>query len=144
MGNYVSTWSAWNLDHRGFVEAAHQSGGAWFVRAHPSVKQVFASFWETNDLIVVARQCPATDDPSCLGRWRATIVSMDGVIAWKPPPWSPRTEGLHIDQHPVRLPDFECLQGMIPLYDVTPATGGLEVVPGSHRADLSAHVNENW
>ena len=44
----------------------------------------------------------------------------------------PQTEGLHLDQNPVSKPGLDCVQGMVPLYDVTAATGGLGVVPGSH------------
>merc|ERR1711957_1087383 len=43
-----------------------------------------------------------------------------------------KTEGLHIDQNPLVKPVRECVQGMLPLLPVTPASGGLEVVPGSH------------
>ena len=63
---------------------------------------------------------------------------MDCALIWRP--WLgpngcgqvPQTEGLHLDQNPVSKPDLECVQGMVPLYDVTPRTGGLAVVPGSH------------
>lgn len=117
-----NTWHKWKLDHRGFVEASHQSRGAWFVRGLPRLKSVFKQFWQTDDL----------------------ICSLDTIIAWKPYPWQAITEGLHVDQHPTLIPGFECLQGMIPLYDVTRKTGGLEVIPGSHLDDLSRYATPKW
>lgn len=89
------------------------------MRAVPGVKAVFAKIWGTSDL----------------------IVSMDCVLLWRR--WwhlagaasealPPRSEGLHLDQNPVHKPDLECVQGMVPLLPVTPAVGGLQVVPHSH------------
>jgi hypothetical protein len=49
-----------------------------------------------------------------------------------PGKWRPKTEGLHVDQNPLRKTDFACVQGMVPLYAVTEEVGGLEVVPRSH------------
>ena len=64
---------------------------------------------------------------------------MDLLLIWRPwwlggdsANWLPRTEGLHVDQNPLRKAEFACVQGMVPLYDVTQVTGGLEVVPCSH------------
>merc|ERR1719356_628353 len=52
------------------------------------------------------------------------------------------TEGLHIDQNPVAKPLRECVQGMLPLLCVTPGTGGLEVVPGSHSESFRARLQQ--
>jgi len=38
-----------------------------------------------------------------------------------------------MDQNPFDKPGMECVQGMLALYDVTPVTGGLQVVPDSHK-----------
>jgi len=70
---------------------------------------------------------------------------MDAVVAWRPwdakhPSWRPQTEGLHVDQNPFDKPDFCCVQGMVPLYDATAATGGLEVVPGTHLPKAQATI----
>jgi len=93
-----------------------QGAGAWHVRGLPLIKQAFAQIWEDQDL----------------------IVSMDCALIWRP--WAgkndcgvvPRTEGMHLDQNPYSKPERECVQGMVPLYGVTPGTGGLAVIPGSH------------
>jgi len=81
---------------------------------------------------------------------------MDAIMVWKPwwahpdsaripmvwNPWYPRTEGLHLDQNPYRKPLLDCVQGMLPLYDVTEQVGGLEVVPGSHTAKAKAELKK--
>eukprot|EP00009_Paramoeba_aestuarina_P003313 CAMPEP_0201516784 /NCGR_PEP_ID=MMETSP0161_2-20130828/8051_1 /ASSEMBLY_ACC=CAM_ASM_000251 /TAXON_ID=180227 /ORGANISM="Neoparamoeba aestuarina, Strain SoJaBio B1-5/56/2" /LENGTH=309 /DNA_ID=CAMNT_0047914065 /DNA_START=34 /DNA_END=963 /DNA_ORIENTATION=+ len=114
--NEPDTWKDWYVDRRGISLDVNvmQGKGAWFVRGLPKCKQAFSSIWEEEDL----------------------ITSMDSILMWKPwwvdENWTPRTEGLHIDQNPGRQPNFECVQGMVALYDVTPEIGGLEVVKGSH------------
>jgi len=67
---------------------------------------------------------------------------MDSPIIWKPYPWEAFSEGLHIDQNAFDTENDEhsCVQGMLPLYDVTHETGGLEVVPQSHLH----HAKEAW
>ena len=113
----AATWRQWNVDLRGIVSGSiAQGAGAWYVRGLPRVREAFAQIWGDEDL----------------------IVSMDCVLVWRP--WwgaascgvLPQTEGLHLDQNPVSKPDRECVQGMVPLYDVDRRTGGLAVVPGSH------------
>jgi hypothetical protein len=109
----VETWKQWHVDSRGIVVdgAAIQCSAAWSIRALPKVKEAFAQIWRTDEL----------------------LVSMDSPIVWKPwwidSDWQPRTEGLHVDQNPFRKPDSVCVQGMVPLFDVTTEIGGLQVVP---------------
>ena len=111
------TWEQWSVDTRGIVSGAMAQGaGAWQIRGLPAVKSAFAQIWQEEDL----------------------IVSMDCALIWLP--WKgphncgrlPQTEGLHLDQNPVSKPGFECVQGMVPLYEVNELSGGLAVVPGSH------------
>jgi len=93
--------------------AVHQEA-AWFLRGLPSLKRIFELIYKTDDL----------------------IVSMDGLIVWRS--WQedegrrPSSSGLHVDQNPFKKPGFHCVQGMLPLYPVTPEVGGTMVVPGSH------------
>ena len=107
----------WMLSSTGLVSGSlAQGAGAWQIRGLPLVKQAFSQIWGDEDL----------------------IVSMDCALIWRP--WAgradcgvlPQTEGLHLDQNPYSKPDLECVQGMVPLYDVTPFTGGLAVIPCSH------------
>jgi len=125
--NDMSTWEKWYVDKRGIETKGPtiQSEGAWFVRGLPKVKSAFSTIWKTNDL----------------------IVSMDSLLLWKPwwinPNWEPRTEGLHMDQNPFTKPDRICVQGMVPLYDVTEEIGGLEVVPRSNTPAALDKFREN-
>lgn len=113
----VAEHRRWMLSSTGLVSGSlAQGAGSWHIRGLPLVKQAFSQIWEDEDL----------------------IVSMDCALIWRP--WAgrtdcgvlPRTEGLHLDQNPYSKPERECVQGMVPLYDVTPVTGGLAVIPGSH------------
>jgi len=116
----ISTWQSWNFSNEigstGILlePALLHSKAAWFIRGLPSVKKCFSTIWNTADL----------------------IVSFDSLLVWKPwwenKMWTPHTEGLHMDQNPFHKPQFCCVQGMVPLYDVTPQTGGLAVVAKSH------------
>ena len=128
-----STWTNANWPgaaNLGFLSthAGGHSEAAWQIRGHPSVISSFQAVWQT-------------DEP--------LLSSMDTFIAWRPwlsdqtaPPqacpivpgedWTPRVERLHIDQSPVNKKGLCCVQGMVPLEDVTRAVGGLQVVPRSH------------
>ena len=105
--------------------AAHL-GATWYLRGLPRLKEVFTKFWGTEEL----------------------IVSLDGMIIWRP--WSeeedrrPGSSKLHMDQNPAKKPGFQCVQGMLPLFPVTPHVGGTMVVPRSHLMQtelLSRHKN---
>lgn len=119
----LASWREWRLDQRGFAlhGTVTQGAGAWSVRSLPLIRRAFERIWNTEEL----------------------ISSMDAVLVWKPwwraeevgastASWRPKVEGLHVDQNPLKKPDFACVQGMVPLFDVTETTGGLQVVPASH------------
>lgn len=120
------TWQCWRSPESGLLAHLSQSAGAWAVRGLPGVRAAFERAWATSDL----------------------IVSMDAVIAWRPwrlnESWRPRTEGLHLDQNPFSKPGLDCIQGMMPLIDVTAATGGLEVIPRSHNDEAKAAYRERY
>lgn len=121
----LASWDAWRLDKRGFSMhgTVTQGRGAWLLRSLPSLRAVFAAIWGTTDLIV---------SMDLLLIWKSWWRSPDGANSAQASRWTPKTEGLHIDQNPLTKPDFCCVQGMLPLYAVTHLTGGLEVVPRSH------------
>lgn len=125
--NDVETWDAWHLDERGIIAGrTAQCQGAWYVRGMSRIKQVFTQIWKTDNL----------------------LVSMDAVFAWRPfwlrQEWTPYTEGLHLDQNPFEKPEFCCVQGMVPLYDVTEEIGGLEVVRQSHMDEAKAEFRARY
>ena len=125
----TESWELWQLDPRGIVcdgDLMHCQG-AWTIRSHPSVRSAFASIW---------------NDPSL-------IVSFDSPIMWRPwwlpqkEHWRPFCEGLHVDQNPFHKPDRCCVQGMVPLYDVSETTGGLAVVHQSHIDEARNLLKKN-
>ena len=97
-------------------EGAAHKGATWFMRGLPNLKKVFAAIYRTEEL----------------------IVSLDGMILWRP--WKgmearkPGSSRLHVDQNPSKKPGFHCVQGMLPLYPVNAEVGGTVVVPRSHEA----------
>merc|ERR1711959_517773 len=121
-----ATWKDWRLSETGLMAHMSQSAGAWYVRGLERVKAAFERVWESDEL----------------------IVSMDAVLAWRPwqldEAWRPRTEGLHIDQNPFSKPGLDCVQGMMPLIDVTHESGGLQVVPRSHCEEAKQAYRERY
>lgn len=119
--NDPSTWSddRWPIAvHGGIIpsQGIGQSAAQWFIRSAPGVKQAFASVWDDDDL----------------------LVSFDGMALWRPssiePEWQTNRGGswLHIDQHPVGRPGFQCVQGLVNLIATSPEVGGNILIPGSH------------
>jgi hypothetical protein len=133
----VSTWTKLGgVNSPGIYtsEGVIQSRGPWFIRGLRRAKDAFSQIWGTDNL----------------------ITSMDAVMVWKPwwahpekmplwaNPWYPATEWLHLDQNPYKMPELDCVQGMMPLYDVTEEVGGLEVVPGSHRIEAKEELKRSF
>eukprot|EP00475_Leptophrys_vorax_P018720 TRINITY_DN2559_c0_g1_i1.p1 TRINITY_DN2559_c0_g1~~TRINITY_DN2559_c0_g1_i1.p1 ORF type:complete len:348 (+),score=95.29 TRINITY_DN2559_c0_g1_i1:44-1087(+) len=117
----VKTWhgGAW-LPDEAFGLMSHgqfnQSEYMWTLRMLPKVKTAFQSIWEGNDDL---------------------LVSFDGGNAFRPWKFNPTwiTEGgwWHVDQGLAKKGKKVCVQGLINLYDATAQTGGLCVLPGSHK-----------
>mmetsp|Transcript_6584 Transcript_6584/g.8022 ORF Transcript_6584/g.8022 Transcript_6584/m.8022 type:complete len:326 (+) Transcript_6584:262-1239(+) len=93
-----------------------QSDFLWHLRLLPAVKQTFSQVWKTDDL----------------------LTSFDGANLFRPwhrEGWEKyKTRGgwFHVDQGKEKR-GRHCIQGMVTLFDATPATGGLCVIPGSHK-----------
>mmetsp|Transcript_113980 Transcript_113980/g.322684 ORF Transcript_113980/g.322684 Transcript_113980/m.322684 type:complete len:957 (+) Transcript_113980:101-2971(+) len=125
-----STWQ----DHKGDKESGKQCGWPagkedgilhsrgigqsevlWYLRALPALSRVYADVWGTDQL----------------------VASFDGAGAFRPyghnASWrTTKTNWHHVDQAHLKR-GLHCIQGLITLKDATPETGGLVVVPGSHR-----------
>lgn len=90
----------------------------WHSRLQPAVRAVFSAIWGTESL----------------------LTSFDGANAFRP--WAENlhwiTEGgwYHVDQGKTR-PDKCCVQGVLQYTDATAASGGLVVIPGSHKDFLN-------
>merc|ERR1719453_2965317 len=95
-----------------------QSAAQWALRLRPRVRRAFEAVWGTADL----------------------LVSFDGGNMVRPAgagaPWAPTRGGWwHVDQNALRAGQRGrcCVQGLVTLTDANAATGGLCVVPRSHR-----------
>lgn len=117
-----STWSddRWPVNvHGGIIpsQGVGHSAAQWFIRSARGVKQAFAAIWDDDDL----------------------LVSFDGMALWRPssiePDWQTNRGGswLHIDQHPIGRPGFQCVQGLVNLITTSPEVGGNILIPGSHQ-----------
>jgi hypothetical protein len=85
----------------------------WYARGIPKVKRIFASLWQTEEL----------------------LVSFDGYGAFRPPELYGQTRGgwFHLDQNGYNKKGLQCAQGLLNIYPSGAHDGGLVVVPGSHR-----------
>jgi hypothetical protein len=118
--NNVETWQGENwlpdtnyglMNHGTFAHSEY----LWNLRMLPRVKQTFEAIWGEEDL----------------------LVSFDGGNAFRPwkynPDWKTSGGWWHVDQGPAKGGKKNCVQGLINLYDATDSSGGLCVVPGTHR-----------
>jgi len=89
----------------------------WYLRLLPSVKTAFSAIWRTDDL----------------------LVSFDGGNAFRPWKYDNLwlTDGgwYHVDQNGTKAGGVGrvCVQGLVTLSDASEDTGGLVVIPGSHK-----------
>ncbi|CAE7341743.1 unnamed protein product [Symbiodinium sp. CCMP2456] len=118
------TWQShlWpGQDYNGLINSGGigQSDFMWYVRSKPKVVAAFADVWDVDK--------------------EDLIVSFDGCCAFRPPSidprWRTRAGWFHTDQNGRTTgSDFVCAQGLVALTDGDEATGGLAVLPGSHRS----------
>eukprot|EP01006_Ploeotia_vitrea_P048044 TRINITY_DN67191_c8_g2_i1.p1 TRINITY_DN67191_c8_g2~~TRINITY_DN67191_c8_g2_i1.p1 ORF type:complete len:384 (-),score=35.62 TRINITY_DN67191_c8_g2_i1:1803-2954(-) len=91
-----------------------QSDFMWFIRTRPAVKKAFATVWNSTDL----------------------LSSFDGCGTFRPPSvnpsWTTLSGWFHVDQGRAKIGKC-CVQGLVSIFDQTAATGGLTVIPGSHK-----------
>jgi hypothetical protein len=116
-----ATWaSGWLPNPSNGILGIHgfgQSAFCWLARSLPAVRKAFESVWQCKDM----------------------IVSFDGGNAFRPwvhrPEWKTAGGWWHMDQNAFLdgQDDLRCVQGLVTFTDATPATGGLCVIPGSHK-----------
>jgi len=118
-----STWSDDNFERVGCVgtgiidgAGVGQSDFLWHLRLLPRVREAFAKIWGTNDLL------SSFDAANIFRPWQHERFGFT------------RTHGgwYHLDQGR-GAPGFQSVQGLVTLLDVDASTGGLVVVPGSHK-----------
>jgi len=94
-----------------------QSEFQWFLRTLPRVRQLYEAIWK--------------GEPNLL-------VSFDGCGVFRPvdvdATWKTDGGWYHVDQNPKTQPDKACVQGLLSVFAQTVATGGLVVIPGSHKS----------
>jgi len=129
----VNTWCGNGKDNTGWAGAADdgiiqgrgigQSAALWYLRGLQRVKQVFADVWGTEHL----------------------VTSFDGAGVFRPygehRDWKiSKKNWYHLDQAHFKR-GLHCVQGLVTLKDATEETGGLVVVPRSHRFhnDICSH-----
>ncbi|CAF0721137.1 unnamed protein product [Adineta steineri] len=113
------TWNKpWpGIPHNGLVndEGIGQSEFMWFVRGNPNIKKVFSHIWNSNELFV------SFDGAGCFRDWRLNKN------------WKTAGGWYHMDQNPFTKPNRCSIQGLVSLTDADESTGGLVVVPDSHK-----------
>ncbi|CAE7549700.1 unnamed protein product [Symbiodinium natans] len=126
------TWQShlWpGQDYNGLINSGGigQSDFMWYIRSKPKVIAAFADVWgvDKEDL----------------------IMSFDGCCAFRPPSvdprWRTRAGWFHTDQNGRTTgSEFVCAQGLVALTDGDESTGGLAVLPGSHRSH--AEIFRRW
>lgn len=119
--NDMSTWSNWMANSATGILAtsrqANHNDFLWETRLLPTVRRVFASIWDSNDLIV------SYDAGGVFRPWKYNIRWLTNGGWW------------HVDQNAARGPHRQgrvTVQGLVTYYDATAETGGLCVIPGSH------------
>jgi len=123
----ASGWPAGKADGIIHSKGIGQSQVLWYLRSLPSLKKVFTDIWGTEEL----------------------VTSFDGAGVFRPyghnPLWkiTKTNQGwCHVDQAHQKQ-GLHCVQGLVTLRDATECTGGLVVVPGSHRF-YSSDVLRNY
>lgn len=120
--NDVATWDKrWPANSTNGIFSSYgfnHSEFCWATRLLPSVKRAFSAIWRADDLLV------SFDAGNVFRPWKAN------------PLWLTDSQWWHVDQNALKGPDRVgrvCVQGFVTYYDATPETGGLCVIPGSHK-----------
>eukprot|EP00600_Ochromonadales_sp_CCMP1393_P001219 CAMPEP_0174980186 /NCGR_PEP_ID=MMETSP0004_2-20121128/15216_1 /TAXON_ID=420556 /ORGANISM="Ochromonas sp., Strain CCMP1393" /LENGTH=299 /DNA_ID=CAMNT_0016231835 /DNA_START=70 /DNA_END=969 /DNA_ORIENTATION=+ len=117
-----STWKNWVAN--GATGIMVSSGGTnhsdfhWNTRTLPKVKEAFAKIWKTHELVV------SFDAGGVFRDWRYDLRWLTNGGWW------------HVDQNARRgkhRQGLQAVQGLVTYYDSTAETGGLCVIPGSHK-----------
>ncbi|CAF3671689.1 unnamed protein product [Adineta steineri] len=92
-----------------------QSEFMWYLRGIPNIKKVFSHIWNSNELFT------SFDGAGCFRNWHLNKK------------WKTDSGWYHCDQNPFKKPDRCSVQGFVSLTDNSESTGGLVIVPGSHK-----------
>lgn len=126
--NNPSTWGDEAFQQVGLVpngilcyKGIGQSKFLWRIRLLSKLKEAFGLIYDTEDLIT------SFDGGNVFRPWQALPEYFrEGEEMWKT-----SSGWFHVDQGR-DLRGLQCVQGLVTLTDVTPATGGFCVIPKSH------------
>lgn len=94
-----------------------QSQFQWFIRTQPGVRASFQTIWGTDELLTSFDGC------NVFRPWHSAVAD---------PSWKTLGGWWHVDQGRSKL-GRHAVQGLVTLRDANAQTGGLCVIPGSHR-----------
>lgn len=116
------TWSNDSFDRMGMTctgimnkRGVGQSDVSWFCRTRPKVRGAFEQIWETNSVLT------SFDGINVFRPWHHGLLERKTIGGW-----------FHVDQGPTKR-GRHCVQGFVSLTHQSARTGGLAVMPGSHR-----------
>jgi hypothetical protein len=119
------TWRLWpGMPSNGILAGwgIGQSAFMWFLRGSTVVQRVFERIWRTRDLLVSMDGC---------GMFRPWHAGNSGKGA--NPLWKTKGGWFHLDQNAQLTRGLRSVQGLVSLKDQHEGTGGLVVLPGSHK-----------
>ena len=162
-----STWTdvrmtKCGMPHNGIINQGGigQSRLAWQIRCLPRVQEAFRRVWgvlpgleaaEAAEAAGAAGAAEAVEAADAVDLDMDLLSSFDGANVFRPwhrhtakgtTAWKTTSGWTHLDQGKMRL-GLQCIQGLVTLRDASAATGGLVVVPGSHKRHarvLEAHA----
>jgi hypothetical protein len=116
-----------------------QSDFLWYVRTLPSIREIYSMLWNTGDLIV------SYDKMGFFRPWHNPRLGRQYKTAngWYHVDLGARADMNHPEKYPYQElasgDHCHALQGLLCLYDQNETTGGLVLLPGSHKM-LFEHV----
>ena len=105
-----------------------QSGALWYVRGLEKIHEIFASFWNTDEL----------------------LVDFGGAVVFRPVrctnAWHTAESWFHVDHNGLTRPGLQTVQGALSMTDQDQLSGGLVVIEKSHlfHDQFSARATSYW
>lgn len=94
-----------------------QSEFQWYIRTNEKILNIWQKVWNVNS-------------------YEELLCSFDGVCIFRPfkynLQWKTTNKWYHVDQNPIKKPNFACYQSYVSLLDQNEHTGGTTIIPKSH------------
>ena len=85
----------------------------WYLRTHDNIKKVFSTLHNVSP--------------------EELLTSLDGMIVWSDSNYPTDSGWFHVDQNPLKKPNFASFQGLVNLVNCSERTGGNVLVAKSHH-----------